>query len=48
MKPKKTYVITFRVTEEIKKKIEKVCNEKEWSQAKVIEKIVNEYFKDPT
>lgn len=45
MKPKKQNVITFRVTDEMKEKIEKIAAEKEWSISKVIEKICEEHFK---
>lgn len=45
MKPLKNQVITFRVDEEIKAKIEKMAEEKEWSISQVVERICRDYFK---
>lgn len=44
MKSKKNVVITFRVDEMIKTKIDAMAEEKEWSVAQVVEKICKEYF----
>lgn len=44
MKSKKNIVITFRVDEMIKTKIDEMAEEKEWSVAQVVEKICKEYF----
>lgn len=46
MKPKKINVITFRVNDNIKEKINLMAEQKEWSISKVIEKICEEYFKN--
>lgn len=45
MYEKKNIVITFRLTESLKKEIDKIAREKEWSTSKVVEKIITEYFK---
>lgn len=44
MKPLKNIVITFRVDEETKAKIDRMAEEKEWSVSQVIEKICKTYF----
>ena len=44
MKPIKNIVITFRVDEETKEKIDKMAAEKEWSVSQVVDKICKEYF----
>ena len=46
MEPKKTVVVTFRITEETKKQIDKFAKDKEWSVSKVVEKICTEFFKE--
>ncbi len=46
MKPLKDKVITFRVDEEIKSKIDTMAEEKEWSISQVVEKIVKTYFEE--
>lgn len=46
MKPIKNIVITFRVDEETKAKIDQMAAEKEWSISQVVEKICKEYFKE--
>lgn len=46
MKPLKTNVITFRVDDEIKKKIDQMAEEKEWSVSQVVEKICKNYFSE--
>ena len=46
MKPIKNIVITFRVDEETKAKIDQMSEEKEWSVSQVVEKICKEYFKE--
>lgn len=43
---KKTEIITFRTSAEIKEKLVEMANEKEWSVAQVVDKICKEYFKD--
>lgn len=45
MKPLKNNVITFRVDDTIKEKIEEMANEKEWSVSQVVEKICKEHFR---
>jgi predicted transcriptional regulator len=45
VKPLKNVVITFRVDENIKSKIDKIAEEREWSISQVVEKICKEYFK---
>lgn len=45
MKPLKNQVITFRVDEEIKAKIDAMAEEKEWSISQVVERICRDYFK---
>lgn len=44
-KPVKNIIITFRVDEETKRKIDQMAQEKEWSISQVVEKICKEYFK---
>lgn len=44
MKAKKTSTISFKTTEEIRKKLEKEASEKEWSLSQMVEKIVKEYY----
>lgn len=46
MKPIKDKVITFRTDEITKAKIDKMAEEKEWSIAQVVEKIVKTYFEE--
>ena len=46
MKPLKTNVITFRVDDETKKKIDQMAEEKEWSVSQVVEKICKNYFSE--
>lgn len=44
MKPIKDNVITFRTDDEIKNRIYKMAEEKEWSISQVVNKICKEYF----
>lgn len=44
MKNKKNIVITFRVEEDIKEKIDKLASKKEWSVSQVVEYICKDYF----
>lgn len=46
MKPLKTNVITFRTDDITKAKIDKMAEEKEWSIAQVVEKIIKTYFEE--
>lgn len=46
MKPIKNIVITFRVDEETKAKIDQMAEEKEWSVSQVVEKICKLYFEN--
>jgi len=45
MKPVKDKVITFRVDEDTKAKIDAMAEEKLWSVSQVVERICVEYFK---
>lgn len=45
MKPLKNQVITFRVDEETKEKIDEMAKEKEWSISQVVERICRDYFR---
>lgn len=45
---KKNIVITFRVDEELKEKIDKIAERKEWSTSQVVEFICKKYFKQNT
>lgn len=46
MKDKKNVVITFRTDEQVKRMLDKMAAEKEWSVSQVVEKICREFFKD--
>ena len=45
MKQKKTVVVTFRVDETIKEKIDRMAEKREWSTSQVVESICKQYFK---
>lgn len=43
---KKDSVITFRTSKTIKKQLDKIAKEKEWTTSQMVEKICREYFKE--
>lgn len=45
---KKTEVITFRTSAEVKQNLQKMAEDKEWSIAQAVDKICREYFKEKT
>lgn len=45
MKPLRNQVITFRVDDETKAKIDEMAEEKEWSISQVVERICRDYFR---
>lgn len=46
MKEKKTVVITYRTTDQVKEKLQQIADEKGWSISQLTERIINEYTKD--
>lgn len=45
-KTKKTEVITFRTTKDVKEKLELLAEEKDWSVSQLCERIVSNYVNE--
>lgn len=43
---KKSVVITFRTDEEVKKVLDEIAEEKEWSVSQVVDKLCRDYLKE--
>lgn len=48
MKTKKTEVITFRTSPEVKKKLENEANKRDWTVSQLVERIISSYTKGTT